>query len=173
VPLLSPRYQLLFLEQGAPAALYGFKVHCTNAERGCEWIGELGQLHDHLNTDPVSRDEQLKGSNFTQVQCIHCFESLQQNQLAVHQDSICESRPFVCEHCNEYESTYLNVVHKHWPVCGYQLIDCTYSCGLKIPRRFLEKHLDQECPLAKIDYEFKHAGCEVRLSRKDMHTNTS
>ena len=157
-----------FPNKGLQQPLYGFKVHCTHAERGCEWIGELGQLCAHLNTDPVSRDKQLTGCNFTQVQCIHCSESFQRNQLSVHQNSICERRPFVCEYCNEYESTYFDVVHKHQPICGHQPIECTYKCGLKIPRRFLKTHLNQKCPLARIDCEFKHAGCEVRLSRKDM-----
>ena len=157
-----------FPNKGLQQPLYGFKVHCTHAERGCEWIGELGQLCDHLNIDPISLEEQLEGCDFTQVQCIHCSESFQRNKLAVHQDSLCDNRPFICEHCNEFESTYFDVVHKHRPVCGYQLIQCTYNCGLKLQRRFLKTHLDQECLLARIDCEFKYAGCEVRLSRKEM-----
>ena len=156
-----------FPNKGLQQPLYGFKVHCTHAEKGCEWIGELGQLCDHLNVDPV-KDKQLEGCEFAQVQCIHCSESFQRNEMAVHQDCLCGNRPFVCEHCNKFESTYFNVIHKHHPVCGYQPIQCTYKCGLEMQRRYLKTHLDKECPLARIDCEFKYAGCKVRLNRKDM-----
>ena len=157
-----------FPNKGLQQPLYGFKVHCTHAESGCEWIGELGQLSGHLNIDPVSRNKQLEGCGFTHVQCIHCSESYRRHQLAIHQESLCDNRPFICELCNEFESTYLNVVHNHRPVCGYQFIECTYGCGLKVQRRFLTMHLDRECPLASVDCEFKYAGCDMRPSRKDM-----
>lgn len=65
-----------FPNEGLQQPLYGFKVHCTHAERGCEWIGELRQLCDHLNIDPIS-DKQLEGCDFTQILCIHCSESFQ------------------------------------------------------------------------------------------------
>ena len=37
---------------------------------------------------------------------------------------LCDKRPFSCEHCNEYESTYDDVINNHWPVCGCHPVHC-------------------------------------------------
>ena len=156
-----------FPNRGLQQPLYGFKVYCTHAEKGCCWTGELRQLCGHLNADPVE-NKQLEGCEFAEIRCMHCSESLQRSQLAAHQNSFCQKRPWICQYCNEFKSTYYDVVHKHHPVCGFHPIRCVNSCGQELQRQYLKSHLDYECPLASTDCEFKYAGCEVRPCRKDM-----
>ena len=49
-----------------------------------------------------------------------------------------------------------------------QLVPCSNKCGKVLASQLLEEHVTNDCPLTLIDCCFKHAGCEVRLPRKDM-----
>ena len=53
------------------------------------------------------------------------------------------------------------------PVNTYQL-PCVNRCGNAIDSNRLADHVAYDCPLTIVDCTFKHAGCEVRLPRKDM-----
>ena len=41
-----------------------FLVRCPNSGEGCEWTGELSQLENHLNTQPITADNLLDGCQF-------------------------------------------------------------------------------------------------------------
>lgn len=45
-------------------SLYALKVCCSHKSEGCEWTGELGQLDEHLNTDPKP-EKRLQGCPLT------------------------------------------------------------------------------------------------------------
>ena len=60
-----------FPNKGLQQPLYGFKVYCTNKERGCHWKDELGQLDNHLNMNPSNID-QLKGCNIAEIKWGNC-----------------------------------------------------------------------------------------------------
>ena len=47
-------------------------------------------------------------------------------------------------------------------------VPCVNRCGKAIDCNRLEDHIAYDCPLTVVDCTFKHAGCEVRLPRKDM-----
>ena len=53
------------------------------------------------------------------------------------------------------------------PINAYQ-VPCVNRCGKAIDSNRLTEHLAYDCPLTIVDCTFKHAGCEVRLPRKDM-----
>ena len=156
-----------FPNKGLQQPLYGFKVYCANKENGCEWTGELGQLDIHLNLNP-SNDNQLEGCNFAKINCDYCSDLLMRSKLLHHKNELCDKRPFSCEHCNDYLSSYEDVIHNHWPVCGHHPVRCPSECGAFPQRQNLESHVAKECPLTVVECEFHYAGCEVRLPRKDM-----
>ena len=147
--------------------LYEFKVYCTNKQQGCQWKGELGQLDNHLNSNPPT-EKHLQGCQYTSVKCIHCSTLLVRSAIQVHQGKECPRRPFSCEYCNYIHSNYEDVSTNHWPVCGYYPVKCTNGCGKTTKRQDLNSHISTHCPLTVIDCEFSYAGCKVKLPRQDM-----
>lgn len=145
-------------------SLYGFRIHCTMKDLGCQWMGELGELENHLNYKP-SQDKQLEGCLFIEVQCLHCAKPFQRSNIDVHQNDQCVQRPFSCEYCKDYSSCYEDVTTNHWPVCGSYPVQCPNACSNEtIERQNLESHVTNDCPLTVIECDFTSVGCEVKLS---------
>ena len=58
----------LFHNKGLQQSLYDFRVYCTHKSKGCEWIGELRELDNHLNSDPPA-DKSLQGCSHAEISC--------------------------------------------------------------------------------------------------------
>ena len=156
-----------FEDKRLKRSLYDFKVRCTNKKQGCQWVGELGELENHLNYEP-SQDKQLEGCQFTQVQCLHCSKHILRSSVEIHQNDHCLKRPFTCEYCKDYNSTYKDVT-EHWAVCSRYPVLCPNNCSDEtMERQNLESHIANDCPLTFVDCYFKGVGCEVRLLRKNL-----
>ncbi len=148
--------------------VYGPSVHCSYQKDGCEWTGELRQLDDHLNTTPMIENNK-NVCEFVKIVCIHnCGGKFQRQYIQIHQTELCSKRPFSCEHCHDFDSTFVNVVECHWPVCGSFLVPCPNECGSRPQRQNLDDHIAVECPLAIINCHFHQMGCTVKLFCKDM-----
>ena len=146
-----------FPNKGLQQPLYGFAVFSSNKERGCVWEGELGQLDQHIHSNP-DKEKQLVGDK------IHPRHEMEQ-----HQTSLCPKRPFTCFMCEEYESTYEDVVNSHSPVCKCRPVECPNSCGAdNLQHQHLEEHLSSQCPLTYVECEFSDAGCDAKVYRKDL-----
>ena len=155
---------------GLKRALHEFRVYCPHRLRGCEWEGELGKLDEHLNSDPLP-ERQLKGCPFAVIECLHCKKGIRRDKIAGHQLERCPQRPYACEYCAEYSSTFEDVARTHWPECKFFFLPCPNNCipsGSGIQRQHLDQHMTQECPLTVVQCELHHAGCGVTLRRKDM-----
>ena len=150
--------------------LYEFRVYCPHRLHSCEWAGELGKLDEHLNSDPKPR-RQLEGCPFSVIECFHCKEGIRRDEIADHLLERCPQRPYTCEYCAEYKSTFEDVVHCHWPECKCFLLPCPNECtpsGPDIERQHLDQHVKEECPLTIVQCVLHYAGCEVTLPRRDM-----
>ena len=157
-----------FPNKGLQQPLYGFVVFCSNFEKGCEWEGELGLLDQHINFNP-SREKQLIGCAYTNIACLFCNKYHWRHKTEWHQASKCPKRPFTCLTCEEYESTYEDVVKNHTSVCKCRLVACPNSCGAeRLQYRHLEKHVSSQCPLTLVQCEFNDAGCDAKVHRKDL-----
>ena len=93
----------------------------------------------------------------------------QRRHIASHQKGVCPERPFTCEYCHEYKSTFTDVTEKHYLDCELYPVTCPNKCR-KDPfkKHDIQRHIEDECPLAEINCPLHYAGCEVRLPRKDM-----
>ena len=156
-----------FSDKRLKRSLYSFKVRCSHQKDGCEWTGELGQFDVHLNKDPPP-EKQLNGCQFAEVDCLYCEEKQQRQYIHGHQNENCMKRPFSCEYCHDYESNFDDVIHNHWPVCGFHPVRCPNECGSFPQRQNLDSHVANECPLTTISCDFHHVGCAVKLPCKDM-----
>ena len=158
----------IFPNKGLQQPLYGFAVFCSNKERGCVWEGELGQLDQHINSNP-DKDKQLVGCACTNIACLFCDKLHPRHETEQHQTSLCTKRPFTCFMCDEYESTYEDVVNSHAPVCKCRLVECPNSCGANnLQHQHLEEHVSSQCPLTYVECEFSDAGCDAKVYRKDL-----
>ena len=156
-----------FEDKRLKRSLNQFKVTCLNKEQGCKWVGELGQLDNHLNMYP-SQQNQLQGCQYSRIKCLHCSELFLRPGIEDHQGQKCPRRPFSCEYCKTFKSTYEKLTANHWPVCRSYPMPCTNKCGETLQRQKRESHITNDCPLTIINCDFQHVGCEVRLPRKDM-----
>ena len=160
-----------FQNKGLQQPLYGFQVFCSNKHRGCDWQGELGQLDQHLNLNP-DKDKLSVGCAYTNVKCLFCNRLYRRSKIKHHQGSQCTERPFTCSMCEEYKSTYDNVVIDHRSVCKCRPVKCPNSCGANnLQHQHLEEHVSTQCPLSYVDCEFSDAGCDAKVHRKDLHSH--
>ena len=160
-----------FQNKGLQQPLYGFQVSCSNKESGCDWQGEPGQLDQHLNLNP-DKDKLSVGCAYTNVKCLFCNELYQRSKIEHHQGSQCTERPFICSMCEEYDSTYDDVIANHTPVCKCRPVDCPNSCGANnLQHQHLKKHVSTQCPLSYVKCEFSDAGCDAKVHRKDLSSH--
>ena len=59
--------------------LNGMKVYCCHKQLGCERVGDLGKLAQHLNDQ-----QEFPGCLFTCIECPFCNESFQRQNLQEH-----------------------------------------------------------------------------------------
>ena len=153
-----------FQNKGLQQPLYGFRVFCSNKESGCDWQGELGKLEYHLNLNPDKDWLFQKGCAYTEVTCLYCNAPHLRHEIEQ-----CVERPFTCSLCEEYESTYADVVTNHSPVCKCRPVKCPNSCGTNnLQHQHLEEHVSTQCPLSYVECEFSDAGCDAKVYRKDL-----
>ena len=57
-----------FEDKRMQQTLYDLRVHCTHKSKGCEWMGELRELDDHVNANPSAK-QALEGCQFTVINC--------------------------------------------------------------------------------------------------------
>ena len=153
----------VFADKRLKRSLNEYHVYCSHKGEVCKWVGELGELDRHHNLQPPL-DKLLVGCQYIQ----RCY-------MGGHQSDECPKRPFACEHCKMYEATFEDVTQKHWAVCGFFPLSCPNKCEAVVHRQAMKQHVGQDCPLTIIECEFKAAGCEVSLPRRDMpsHISTS
>lgn len=145
---------------------YSLKVYCCLRSQGCDWIGKMEKLEEHLNLQPLPA-KLLVGCQFCEVRCTYCVQPIVRRNFQAHV-SDCPKRPYVCPHCNQYEATYEHVVRSHWPVCPFLPLPCPNNCNLVLQRQEMKHHIHQVCPLTLVQCDFHMVGCQVQVARRDM-----
>ena len=156
-------------DRGLERSLKDLEARCSYKKEGCEWIGKLGDLDEHLNRDPF-HENQLNGCQFVEVECTYkCGEWFQRRYIAMHETQQCKKRAYSCDYCRDYHSTFEDVTEVHHPQCGKYPIACPNDCDVYlVQQEDMNTHLLEVCPLTKIDCPFRYAGCEMQTLRKDM-----
>ena len=185
------------LDKKAKREIESLKVRCkhnqpSNPSEGCRWIGELGGLDSHLNSED--------GCGYVKVQCPNeCYEEvigdyedieeydyynhinyestyLLRKDLEHHLRNECYLRPYICEHCG-FKDTYEVITgigcdtngphYGHYDVCPEFPLTCPNKCGEKnIKRKQLPNHR-KKCQLEKVQCPFAKVGCKNTPKRKD------
>ena len=146
--------------------IHRLQVYCANRSKGCQWIGDLGEIEVHLNLNPIVR-YQSNGCQFVDIKCAFCSAQYTRYEIPEHLTE-CPKRPFSCQYCQKYDSYYNDVCNHHLSVCEWYPILCPNGCSETIPHQSIGKHIENDCPLTIIECEFKSYGCKERLPRVEM-----
>ena len=138
-------------------AIKAMPVKC---KRGCTWVGTVGMLEEHVAM-----------CKFALLPCPkECRDDSKQfmwKDLDKHLEEDCPKRDYSCGHCGE-KGTYASI-QVHDKTCEKKEVICLKDgCGEKIQHRLITAHILTTCKQAIIPCKYIHAGCEVRLKRKDM-----
>ena len=168
-PLCNVQFTTCIPDKRLQRTLNELQVYCCHKEAGCEWVGELSNLSQHLNIVFQSSDaERLIGCSFVSIDCTFCDQKLQRQEMKDHETNKCPQRPYSCDYCNDYESTCEDVTTNHWQVCPSRPVPCPNECRTYPERKSLQDHLSGQCALAVISCPFDYAGCTQKFPRKDM-----
>ena len=116
-PLCNNRDFSYMQDHGLERYLKAQVVYCSKKKLGCQWKGKLGDFEQHLNKNP-SPEEELTGCGFVEVECRHgCGEWYERRFIDTHQNEECPQRPYSCEYCKEYYSTFEDVTEIHYAEC--------------------------------------------------------
>ena len=142
------------------------QVRCPKKGAGCGWVGELGNLDQHLGDDSLEGECQ-----YIEIACPNlCGGRVQRRDLDGHNESLCPKRQFTCVHC-AYEATYQEITEDHLPECDKYPLECPNGCGEgSIERQYLPDHMNA-CPLEVIECEFDYAGCTEKIKRQEMESH--
>ena len=170
-----------------------FKIYCSHEEKGCEWVGELGALQEHLDSNEgcahvivQCTNKAYKCRSYRNFSRVTCEASMERRHFTYHQRNLCVYRQYTCEYCG-YVDTYdaiagsgqirnrrstISSPNNHLSECGNYPLDCPNECGEKnIKRKDMKTHQDS-CPLEPLDCPFQYVGCSAgKIARGDMDSH--
>ena len=149
-------------EQSLPNAnvrntILSLKCACPLSKRGCEWLGRLEIVENHLTT------------------CGHVYESCQllcgvvttRDEMGRHVREECSQREEACLHCSGVHKVCEMV--EHVKVCGKVEVLCELRCGKRMLRESILCHRESECPKESVVCPYEKYGCEVvGLKRREL-----
>ena len=161
-----------FLNKKLKREFDSLRIHCTNKEEGCRWIGEVGSLKDHL--------ESAIGCGYAEVKCPNrCRRKMKRKNLANHLENKCSLRPYQCKYCG-FRDTYENITglysgktEYHYKQCPEFLLECPNQCGVKDIKRKNMSHHCTKCPKEPVRCPFEEAGCKEKLVRCELEQHMS
>lgn len=175
-----------------------FNVKCSNHEKGCDWVGELGDSEEHIKSNAGCGYEMVKCNKFGFTkfsggayppifgQKIECGEQCERRFLANHQ-VLCKFRRCKCKFCDHVDTfdaiAGSGEIHldqstvnahsgsNHYAVCGQYPVKCPNNCGEKaIKRSDIPRHREL-CPLEPVNCPFENVGCTLEILQCDMDSH--
>ena len=136
------------------------RVYCTNKEKGCEWQGELNDIHKHLGNSYGCQFEEVKCSN-------DCGNMIERQYLTSHVETKCLRRKVNCQYCHDTgEHQFIEGQHKE--ECPKLPLPCPNKCKFgSVLREGIKAHREV-CPLEMIQCKYHDLGCKDRIVRKDQ-----
>ena len=132
------------------------KCVCPLSKRGCEWLGRLESVENHLTT------------------CGHVYESCQllcgvvttRDEMGRHVREECSQREEACLHCSGVHKVCEMV--EHVKVCGKVFVLCELGCGTRVRRESILFHLSSECSEESVVCPYEYRCGVVGLKRREL-----
>ena len=137
--------------------ILSLKCACPLFKRGCEWLGRLEIVENHLTT------------------CGHVYESCQllcgavttRDEMGRHVRKECSQREEACLHCSGVHKVCEMV--DHVKVCGKVEVLCELGCGTRMRHESILCHRDSECSEESVVCPYEKYRCEVvGLKRREL-----
>ncbi len=145
------------------------KLNCDNLSNSCKWVGELGNLEEHLSTCDYIL---LPCDN----ECTENKETLKvlRKDLKDHLANHCPRRQYQCPYCKE-EGEHQERTTTHLDTCPQAKIPCpnSKSCSGLIPRCEVSAHRSTNCQYEPVPCKYAAVGCMETLLRKDIKQHES
>ncbi|KAI6647241.1 TRAF-like protein [Oopsacas minuta] len=158
------------------------KCSCPLSQRGCEWLGTLGECENHLDVcsyvhkkcklgcEIVLPRHELKihvseQCNFREIPCEHCQTDFKAGDMPVHIEK-CPKMPLKCELKCGTVMCRMDMAHHLEKDCGRVVVECKLDCGRKLPRDELSMHVNTKCVQRMIPCEYCHIdlkACEMTI----------
>ena len=134
------------------------KSLCPIHQRGCNWVGNLGDCEKHLEV-----------CGYVHEKCkLGCGVVLSRDELRIHSKEECSQRIVVCEYCEE-KFKHCDLLTHH-SKCKKILVPCELGCDKLVIRENMTQHMDIECGEKEVNCPFVQYGCKVGLiKRKEMN----
>ena len=147
----------------------GLQVYCSNKKYGCTWKGELKNLSGHINKDKREGDCQFEVVKCRYWAGLICSVKKKRADLANHEEKECRNRSYICQYCGK-KDTYWYITDYHYNECPRYPVTCLNKCDPKktMPRKEVDAHIKNECPLEPVACELCWAGCTAWPQRKDI-----
>ena len=103
--------------------------------KGCEWVGELGNLGDHVTLCPKQP-----------WKCTYCALTGLKECESDHL-SVCGQYPVSCPNRCEEDEVPRSSLEQHLSLCPLQEVECEYAgmgCEVRLARREMRGHLEKE-----------------------------
>ena len=145
--------------------IQALNIRCDNDKNGCQWIGQLCSLDDHLST-----------CGFVFVNCPNgCMqqqsdkEVLEESyilryQLGDHLRNGCPNRSYKCPHCKE-SGKYFEIMNSHLKTCPRVKVPCPNNCGATALRYNLIQHRSI-CRNELVRCRYAELGCYTHVLRR-------
>ena len=142
--------------------ILSLKTLCDNSSNGCNWIGELHYLNEHLAS-----------CGFTLLPCPNkCTKDDKVVQLLCkdtekHTKEECPKRQYECPHCQE-AGEYQERTTTHIEECPMVEVLCQNNgCRVRMARCNLPMHL-QECLFEIVPCRYATIGCMMKFKRRNL-----
>lgn len=164
-PLCKGQSYTAMVDRGLQRRIHGLMVRCIYHNRSCTWVGELQHLSDHMN-----RRKREGECPYSDAPCVNgCGFKTERQALERHEKNNCQKRTVNCTYC-QASGIYEVIVSSHLQTCPNYPIHCPNECKIefKLPRRRMNSHLKDECPLVDVKCRYEWAGCEWVGYRGDL-----
>ena len=136
--------------------ILSLKCRCPLSTRGCDWLGTLENIENHLTT-----------CGHVSVTCeLKCKMVLKRNEMLEHVLEKCPLRKIACLHCTgKYKACEME---EHVKVCKKVEMLCELGCGVLVCRENIVSHREKDCPEEIVKCPYKKYKCEVELKRREL-----
>ena len=135
-------------------------VRCDNLANGCQWVGELRSLQEHLLT-----------CGYALLPCTNRCKNGTDPVKMLRKDlddhlTKCPRRQFPCQHCNEY-GEYKERTTTHLKTCPKVEVQCPNGpCQVRFLRCDVATHRST-CQYERVPCKYAEVGCKETPLRKD------
>ena len=145
-------------------AIQNLRVKCSSVDIGCNWVGTVGTLEEHVTK-----------CDFILFPCPkRCTNDRNKVSLITRKDldhhlkAVCPNRDYSCKHCG-LVGQYVFITNQHYEECVKKLVTCpNKGCGKKVMRTAINRHLTVSCPCTVLPCKYKDLGCKKELFRRDL-----